>query len=99
MMASTRPLRTEPGSRVVILAQRCCGPFRAAICRETLESETLTIRIERINADKCAFEPVGSFDPAEYANAVEAMVRLENALPEAMRFLDVEAKFLTERLV
>lgn len=94
MIASIKSLPTESGSQPVILAQRCCGPFRAAICRETAESETLMIRIERLNAATCSYGPVNSFDPAEYANAVEAMVRLENALPEAMRFLRVEAKFL-----
>ena len=78
----------------LILAQRASGPFRVAICRERSESPDITVRLDRLDEQTLAYEPVCSFASAEWGQAMRLMVDLGDAIPEASRALDAESRQL-----
>jgi hypothetical protein len=78
----------------LILAQRASGPFRVAICRERSESPDITVRLDRLDEQTLAYEPVCSFASAEWGQAMRLLVDLGDAIPEASRALDAEASQL-----
>lgn len=79
----------ESGS--LILAQRASGPFRVAICRERPGTPDITVRLDRLDEETLAYEPVCSFASAEWGEAMRLLINLGDAIPEASRALDAEA--------
>ena len=82
----------ESGS--VILAQRASGPFRVAICRVRADVPDIVVRLDRLDEDTLAYEPVCSFPSGEWGQAMRLFADLGDAIPEASRALNAEALLL-----
>ena len=89
------------GSSLTILAQRFEGRFRAAICCQRSESseqtERIVVMLDRFDAKTCRYDTVFIAPMPEWNEAVAALSKLKDAVPEAARALNVETTFLKAR--